>query len=76
MGESVAAVDTGSSDAWPSTPGQSKEGALLGSPAALVDIFDTAFTSSVDRDNDCGSAGKLKLLQLILALITYFFFFH
>lgn len=54
----MATVDTGSSEPWPSAPGQSKEGALLGSPAALVDIFDTAFTSSVDRENDCGSAGK------------------
>ncbi|XP_026294374.1 E3 ubiquitin-protein ligase Arkadia isoform X1 [Frankliniella occidentalis] len=60
MGESVATVDTGTSDPWPSTPGQSKEGALLGSPAALVDIFDTAFTSSVDRDNECGSAGEME----------------
>ncbi|KAK3915569.1 E3 ubiquitin-protein ligase RNF165 [Frankliniella fusca] len=60
MGESVATVDTGTSDPWQSTPGQSKEGALLGSPAALVDIFDTAFTSSVDRDNECGSAGEME----------------
>lgn len=60
MGESVAAVDTGSSEAWPSAPGQSKEGALLGSPAALVEIFDTAFTSNVDRENECGSAGEME----------------
>lgn len=57
----MATVDTGSSEPWPTAPGQSsKEGALLGSPAALVDIFDTAFTSSVDRDNECGSAGNAQ----------------